>query len=327
MQFLKRHFFAIGFGVVLIAGIGILLWSGVGDNNTLAQIPADQIKFNGARSYGHLVDICKIGPRVSGTVGMQKQQELLIEHFKGLGGTVVEQKFRGRNPSTGKEVPLTNLIVQWHPDKKKRIVLACHYDTRPFPDQDKTNPRGTFIGANDGASGVALLMELGRYMPELRSNYGVDFVFFDAEELVYDNDRDPYFLGSEYFARQYRAEPPPYRYHAGIVLDMVADKELHLFQEKGSLRLARGIVKDVWNVARALGVKEFIHRSRYDIRDDHLALNTIAGIRTIDIIDFDYPRPGGPNYWHTTQDVPENCSGESLEKVGKVVHAWLMYLK
>lgn len=326
MEFINRYRYAFGLALAIMAGLAILAWSGLGDSNGIAQIPPERIKFDGDRSYAHLVDICKIGGRVSGSPGMAKQQKMIIDHFKALGGKVIEQDFTGRNPSTGARVNLKNIIVQWFPDRKERILIGCHYDTRPFPDQDPLNPRGVFVGANDGASGVALMMELGRYMPDLRSRYGVDFVFFDAEELVY-KDGDPYFLGSEYFAKQYRATPPPYSYKAGIIVDMVADRELHIFQEKASLRLARGVVKDVWQIARALRIEEFVHRSRHNIRDDHLALNTIAGIPTIDIIDFDYPRPGGPNYWHTMQDIPENCSGESLEKVGKVVHAWLIYLR
>ena len=284
--------------------------------------------FNGARSYGYLKQICALGRRPSGSPGMAKQRELLIAHFARSGGKVLEQKFTARHPETGAEVPLSNLVVHWHPQRRDRILLCAHYDTRPFPDEDRRNRKGVFIGANDGASGVALLAELAHLMPGLKSHYGVDFVLFDAEEFIFDaqRDRDLYFLGSTYFAKWYREEPPEkYRYCFAVLLDMVADKELKIFQEKNSLRYAAPVVKSIWRTARKLKMREFVHRSRHEISDDHLPLNKIARIPTCDIIDFDYPRIGSRrnSFWHTTKDRPEACSGESLAKVGTVVYQWL----
>ena len=119
---------------------------------------------DGARAYRYLQQICAIGPRISGSPGMQQQQEMLRAHFEQLGGKVTLQKFQAANPLGGANVPLANMIVEWHPERKERILLCAHYDTRPLPDQDP-NPvqrrTGVFIGANDGASGVAVLMELG----------------------------------------------------------------------------------------------------------------------------------------------------------------------
>ena len=139
------------------------------------------------RAYRYLEELCALGPRPSGSPAMQKQQELLVEHFKKLGGQVSLQEFRAKNPLGG-TVDMANIIVQWHPERKNRILLAAHYDTRPLPDRDP-NPiartQGTFVGASDGASGTAALMELAHLMPGLESKYGVDFVLFDGEELVY----------------------------------------------------------------------------------------------------------------------------------------------
>jgi len=286
----------------------------------------DEIPFNGERSYGHLKAICALGPRVSGTPAMTAQQKMITDHFTALGAKVIRQEFQVRHPETGEPVNMANLIVQWHADRRQRILLCAHYDTRPFPDRDTTNPRGVFLGANDGASGVALLMELGRSMPDLRSPYGVDFVFFDCEEFIFRENPDGYFIGSDYFAADYVKSPPEHRYVAGVLLDMVADASLQLYWERNSLAYAPAVCRDMWDVARSIGVKEFIHRPRHTVRDDHLGLNRVAKIPTIDIIDFDYPRPG-KNYWHTTADTPENCSADSLEKVGKVVHEWLRRLK
>ena len=146
----------------------------------------DTLPFDGRRSYAHLKEICALGPRFSGSPGMVKQQELLEKHFRELGAKVDRQRFRVRHPLSGDPVDMSNLIIQWHPDRQDRILLCAHYDTRPFPDRDPDprRRRGTFLGANDGASGVALLMELGRLMPQLKSRWGVDFVLFDGEELV-----------------------------------------------------------------------------------------------------------------------------------------------
>ena len=287
-----------------------------------SQLTLDEIPFNGERAYEYLKAVCAIGPRVSGSEGMARQQKLLEAHFSKLGGQVSYQKFRVRHPLTGEPVPMANLLVRWHPERRERILLCAHYDTRPLPDRDP-NPRlrreGVFIGANDGGSGVALLMEMAHEIGDLQTKYGVDFCLFDGEELVYDSDRDPYFLGSEWFARQYVARPQGFTYRWGVLLDMVGDADLQLYQEKNSMYWpdTRPLVIDIWNTAERLGVKEFIPRRKHEIRDDHIKLHNIGGIPCCDIIDFDYP------HWHTTGDTVDKCSALSLAKVGWVVTEWL----
>ncbi len=284
------------------------------------------------RTFEYLQAICDIGPRVAGTPGMAKQQELITKHFEKLGAKVSLQEFTGRHPQTGMMVKMANQIVEWHPEKKERILLCCHHDTRPFPDREP-NPnkrKDPFIGANDGGSGVAMLMELGNHMAGLRCKYGVDFVFFDGEELVYDDARsDPYFLGSEYFARTYVSQPPGHKYKWGVLFDMIGDKQLNMYREVNSMEWpdTRPLVLDIWKTAGSLGVKEFVNVTRHEIRDDHLALRNIGKIPTCDLIDFEYPTSHGPNYWHTTQDIPANCSGDSMAKVGYVMYTWLQQVK
>jgi hypothetical protein len=131
-----------------------------------SQLALEQIPFNGQRAYDNLVAICDLGPRISGSPGMLAQQEMLIDHFQKLGGKVNLQRFRVRHPRDGSEVRMANLLVRWHPDRKERILVCAHYDTRPYPDRDPNDPRGVFIGANDGASGPALLMELALHVRE-----------------------------------------------------------------------------------------------------------------------------------------------------------------
>lgn len=294
-----------------------------GDESALLAQPRkidrlDQIPFDGQSAYGYLNEVCKLGPRVSGSPGMTLQQTMLVEHFEKLGAKVTRQTFQVRHPLDGSPVTMTNLIVTWHPERKARVLLGVHYDTRPFPDRDPQDPRGTFLGANDGGSGVAVLMELGKHMPKLSGRLGVDFVLFDGEELVFSETTDQYFLGSKHFAREYvTRKPQEFRYLSGVVLDMVGDANLELYWEGNSVQLARPLAEQIWRRAETLGVTNFVRRMGHTVNDDHMPLNQIARIPSIDIIDFDYP------YWHTTQDVPANCSALSLAKVGWVVLEWL----
>ncbi len=283
-----------------------------------------QPTFDGESAFEILKAVCEIGPRVSGSTGMKQQQEMLTKHFTELGAQVYLQEFNVRHPETGQLVQLGNLAVRFHPERKKRLLICCHYDTRPFPDLDKQNPRGVFLGANDGASGVALLHELGKHMPDLEGKFGVDFVFFDGEEFVFVYRRDPMFLGSTYFANQYAAGQWPAKYTYGVLVDMIGDKSLQIGYEGNSLSFAPRLTRSIWGVAQRLGVKEFSPVENHKIRDDHLPLNSIARIQTCDIIDFDYPTPESKNaFWHTEQDIVENCSADSLTKVGWVLLEWL----
>jgi len=283
-----------------------------GDESQPAAAPAP----DGERAYGYLKAICRIGRRPSDSEGMARQQKLIVEHFSKLGAKVAFQPFDARHPLDGTPVRMSNIVVSWHPESRDRVLVACHYDTRPFPDADPRNPRGTFIGANDGASGVALLMELGHHLQAIKPACGVDFVFFDGEEFVF-RDRGEYFLGSEHFARKYRDEPPAHRYRCGVVIDMIGDRRLNIYLEKGSMKLAPRVTRSLWQSAQALQIEEFIPEEKHEVNDDHLPLNKVAGIPTCDVIDFDY------HAWHTTNDVPTQCSADSLEKVGRVLLHWL----
>jgi hypothetical protein len=277
-------------------------------------------KVDAERAFGYLTKICDIGPRISGSQGMERQQQLIAEHFAKLKAQVRFQSFDAPHPQSRTPVKMNNIIVTWDREAQERVLIACHYDTRPRADRDKNSQlalRGGFLGANDGASGVALLMEMGHHLRKIKPTYGVDFVFFDGEELVYDNATDPYFLGSEHFSRDYHDNPPAYNYVYGVVVDMIGDKDLQLYQERNSLHYAPDLTRSIWKTARQLGVSEFVARAKHDVRDDHLALNEFAGIPACDIIDFDY------DHWHTMKDVPAACSGASLAKVARVLLAWL----
>lgn len=286
----------------------------------LAEAPTNPV--DGERSYGYLKQLCDIGPRPSGSDAMREQQKLIVTHFHPLADEVKTQAFLAKNPLGGPKVRITNLIMRWNPEAEERLLVCAHYDTRPLPDRDPSpaaRRNGVFLGANDGASGAALLMELAHHAQQFQGPLGVDFVLFDGEELVY-RESDSYFLGSTGFARQYKKNKHPggkYRY--GVLLDMVGDADLQIHQERYSAgwKDTRPLVHDIWAIAGRLGVKEFVPRTKHSVLDDHVPLHRIAKIPVCDLIDFDYP------HWHTEADAPRNCSGESLAKVGWVVLEWL----
>jgi hypothetical protein len=307
-------------GCVALAGTLVALVVTMGSTGSSSARAAPG-PLDARRAYGYLVEICRLGPRPSGSRGMEQQQRLIAEHFEKHGGQVQFQTFDAAHPLDGSPVRMSNIIVSWHPESRERVLLACHYDTRPFPDEDRLNPRGIFLGANDGASGVALFMELAHHLPQLKSGYGVDLVLFDAEELIFGREGE-YFLGSRHFATEYLTNPPAHRYVYGVLVDMIGDRSLNIYKELNSVKFAPDLLDSIWDTARRLGVREFIDRRRHEVQDDHLPLNQIARIPTIDIIDFDYGPPRDP-YWHTMQDVPQKCSGESLAKVGYVLLTWL----
>ncbi len=280
------------------------------------------IAFDGARAMQYLRSLCAIGPRISGSEGMKKQQEMIVKHFEAHGAKVALQKFEGKQPSRKEAVPMVNIIVSWNPDAKRRIIFCGHYDTRPIADQEprERDWHKPFLSANDGTSTVAFLMELANHMKDAKTQVGVDFVIFDGEEFMYDPKRDKFFLGSDYFADQYKKNKPEHKYIAAVLLDLFAHKDATFKVELNSWFQAAEVVESVWGEAKTQGVKSFILEQGLEIQDDHLALNK-AGIPAIDLIDFDYV------HWHKLTDLPEHCSGDKMAEVAKVLTAWMQRLK
>jgi glutaminyl-peptide cyclotransferase len=289
---------------------------------------AKPVKFDGDRALKYLKQLCDIGPRISASAGMKKQQEMVEKHFKDLGATVTRQEFKVRQRSRKTDTEMVNLVISWNPDKPRRVILCSHYDTRPIADQEpnRTNWNKPFISANDGTSGVAFLMELGHHLKDLKSEFGVDFVLFDGEEYVFETNAlgggDKYFFGSEHFASEYlkTKDRRKYRYDAGLLLDLCAGHDAQLKVELFSLESAPKLVEQVWGVAKTVGAKSFKFERGYEIQDDHLALNR-AGIPTIDLIDFDYP------HWHKLTDTPDKISGDQMAEVSTVITVWLQKIK
>jgi hypothetical protein len=280
------------------------------------------VAFDGKRAMGYLEAICKIGPRMSGTDGMKRQQDLVEKHFKDLGAKVTYQKFTARQRSNNKPVEMANMIISYHPDRTRRAILCSHYDTRPIADQEP-NPRrwhDPFVSANDGGSGVAMLMEMGHHVKDLKTSVGIDFVLFDGEEYVFDKN-DTYFFGSMHFAKEYAKVRRKITYTGAILFDMIAGKGATFPVEQNSWTWASKLVREVWGIAKEQGCNAFEDGfSKYAVEDDHKPLNR-AGIPAIDIIDFDYP------HWHRLSDLPKNCSSAPMEQVAKVCSVWLQRTK
>ncbi len=286
--------------------------------------PVKPVAFDPKRSMDYLEALCKIGPRISGSDGMKKQQEMLEKHFKDRGGKITWQRFTAaqRSDPRRRKVEMANLIVSWHPENERRVILCSHYDTRPIADQERDGRdwHKPFLSANDGGSGVALLMELANHMKDTKTNLGVDFVFFDGEEYVFERD-DEYFFGSKHFGHEYRKSRGKPYYGAAILLDMVGGKKPHFPVDPYSWEHASTLVRTIWGIAGELKCSAFDSESiGASMLDDHVPLNQ-NGIPAIDIIDSKYP------HWHTLADKPENCSGESMEQVAKVLSVWLQRVK
>lgn len=266
--------------------------------------------FDGQAAYNELLKQCSFGPRNPGSEGHRACGEHLAGRLREWTDQVVEQRFSYRDSATGDSFQLANYIGVVNPKQGKRVMLAAHWDTRPRADQDPdpANREKPILGANDGASGVAVLLELARMFKRERPAVGVDIVFFDGEDYGQEGELEKYFLGSQYFARNLG----PYRPEYGILLDMVGDKDLSIPLEANSLRAAPQVMEKIWKAARLLKVPAFRQAQGPAVADDHVPL-LMAGIPVVDLIDFDYPP------WHTLGDIPEATSPASLEAVGRVV--------
>lgn len=272
--------------------------------------------FDKAKAWEHLVKQCNFGVRMPGTKSYEFTKLYLVEEMKKSCENVRLQPFTHTWSTTNERVAMANIIGEqnWK-DAKTRILLLAHWDTRPTSDMDANpdNYRRPILGANDGASGVAVLLELMRAVKgKLPKDVGVMYLLTDGEDL--GPELNEMFLGAKYFAKNMPSPKPDY----GILLDMIGDKNLRIPMEPNSLRYAPTLLREFYLNASKAGLKEtFPMNYGPIIEDDHIPLNE-AGLPTIDLIDFDY------DYWHTQKDTPDKCSADSLGKVGMALESWLM---
>jgi len=264
--------------------------------------------FDEKRAFADLATQVGFGPRVPGTAAHERCRDFLVAQFKAAGAVPMVQAF----PDTvyGQSYAFSNVRARFGPATGTWIVIGAHWDSRPFADQDPdTAKRRTPIpGANDGASGVAVLLELARGFAASPPPVGVELVCFDGEDLGKASDPGGFCRGSRYYARGL-AHPLP---SLAIVLDMVGDKNLDLYYEQNSQQAAPNLVARLWAGAARVGAKGFIPQPRFSVYDDHTPFLE-AGIPGIDVIDFDYPA------WHTTHDDLDHVSAASLGQVGRTV--------
>jgi hypothetical protein len=267
--------------------------------------------FDADRAWAHLVKQCDYGPRVPGSPARDSVTFYLTRTMVGYGAEVSTQRFEVKDPYADRIIPMANVIGNFYPERERRVLLAAHYDSRPWADQEEDDSLKTVpvMGANDGASGVAVLLEIarliGRYDP---GDIGVDLIFFDGEDYGKEQDLDYYLLGSKYFV----SVRPDYRPVCGILLDMVASEESIFAKEGYSRTHAPRLTEEIFARAARLGLDIFDPIDAGPIYDDHVPF-LMAGIEMINIFGFEYP------HWHTVRDVPANCSPEIMAQVGTLV--------
>lgn len=279
--------------------------------------------FSGQNAFDYVARQVSFGPRDPNSPGAQRTLAFLVDELKKYAANVRTQEFTHEGYK-GEKLNLTNVIASFNPDAGTRVLFCAHWDTRPRADHDRDSASQDepILGANDAGSGVGVLLELARVLNENPPPIGVDIVLFDGEDYG-DSDVDElnqYFLGSRYFSSHL---PPDYRPAFGVLLDIVGDIDAEFAKEGHSMQYASGVVNLLWQAAADLGLTHFKQRLGDSVQDDHLMLNEIAGIPTIDIIDAELvgnksisPRR---RYWHTHDDTMKNIGVKPLEEVGRLL--------
>jgi len=288
-----------------LAGIGILLvivavWYGLAFFGS-PESPQVQENFDGQRALSAVETQVAFGPRTPGSSGHAQVQEWMRGELSAAG-------WETRIQSTERLGHPVQNVIAYRGEETPQIILGAHYDTRMLADNDPDPGKRSepVPGANDGASGVAVLLELARVLPQ--DSIPVWLVFFDAE----DNGRIEgwdWILGSQAFVEELDFQPA-----AAVIVDMIGDADQNIYKERNS---NQELVEEIWNVASELGYEDsFIPEPKYSMFDDHTPFLQ-AGIPAVDIIDFDYP------YWHTTGDTSDKVSAQSLETVGRTLQEWI----
>lgn len=281
--------------------------------------------FNADTCYTYIEKQLSFGPRVPNTEAHKATAAWLTATLKRFTPHVVVQPARLR-AFDGTILNAQNIIASFNPDKHSRILLCAHWDSRPFADHDPdpANHQKPVPAANDGGSGVAVLLEMARQMQQSNPEIGVDIVLFDAEDYgepqaLQGTTEDSWALGSQYWSKN--PHVPGYTARFGILLDMVGAANATFTMEGSSMYYAPNIMRKVWNVAARLGYDTyFLNRKSGPITDDHVYVNENLRIPTIDIIDYDPDREKGFfDQWHTIDDTLEHISKETLKAVGQTV--------
>jgi len=293
--------------VVLVVALGCQAKAGGGSAGS------NHVEFSGTTAMKYVEQQMAFGPRIPNTPGHVKMGDWLLRELHTRADTVIVQSFQQKT-SKGQTLQLRNFFARFRPQATDRILFVAHWDTRPFADKSANlgQQRLPVPGANDGASGVAVLLGVADALKARPATIGVDLLFVDGEDYGDFADSTETLLGARYFAHHL---PPGYTTLFAVVFDMVGDRDLQIFQEGYSVQNAPEVVQRVWQTAERLGYGSvFVKRVNQTLTDDHVPLQQ-AGIRAIDVIDFDFP------YHHTTEDTIDKVSAESLQIVGNVAVA------
>ncbi len=273
---------------------------------------SNSLIFDGNKAFQYLEEQCKIGPRHPGSDGHAKLIKYLQNYFLPISDTIEVYKDSINHPVSNKRIEITNLLIRHNVNAIERYLFMAHFDTRDRADKDQNpnNLNNPIIGANDGASGVALLMELSNYLNNNPLNkVGIDILLVDAEDMGRSGYKEEWGLGTQSFVKNYKGALPKY----AICVDMIADKNPIFKIEGFSYKYAKDLVYEIWGLANDLGYKEFVWQLTGSIYDDHYYYYQGTQVPSIDIIDFDY------EHWHTIDDSVENCSPKGLHIVGNVL--------
>jgi hypothetical protein len=273
-------------------------------------------EFDGAAGLRYIEQQMAFGPRIPGTAGHENMGDWLDSTLRAQADTVVVQDWNHVSLK-GDTLRMRNFIARFNPTMPRRILYLAHWDTRPASGPDSALDFSRPVpGANDGGSGVALLLGVADRLKAQPPEVGVDLLFVDGEDYGIFKDSVDVLIGSTYYSKNMVAGPRP---EFAVLFDMVADRELKIFMESNSSIGAPQVVDRVWTTAEALGYTAYFdRRARHTLMDDHIPLQR-AGIRAIDVVDFDY----GPDHawWHSPDDTIDKVSAESLRIVGDVAVA------
>lgn len=290
-----------------------------------ANISTTVLTFDGDSAYTYVANQVEFGPRVPNSQAHKDCGNYLINELTRFGAKLFVQETT-LTAYNGDLLDARNIIGSYNPENNKRILLFAHWDSRPYADEDPdpANHHTPIDGADDGASGVGVLLEIARHLNQNNPGVGIDIIFFDAEDygepaFSKTGKQDTWCLGSQFWAKNPHIKN--YRADYGILLDMVGSKDATFLKEGYSMKYAAPIVEKVWNKALDLGYgRYFINAVGATITDDHIYVKQGRGIPCIDIINLkDGTRNGFGSYWHTVNDTMENIDPETLKAVGQTV--------
>ncbi len=270
-------------------------------------------EFDGPSAFRYLETQVGFGPRVPGTEAHRRMDAWLDSLLRQRADTLIVQRWKHVTVK-GDTLPLVNFLARYQPAAQKRILLLAHWDSRPHADGPNSRDSSAAVpGANDGGSGVALLLGVTDVLERTPPGVGVDLLLVDGEDYGdFTATPQDVLIGSKYYAAN---QPPGPKPIYAVLFDLIADKDLQIYQEGNSLVGAPEVVSLVWDTAKELGLGgTFISSPRHTLIDDHLELQK-AGLRAIDVVDFDYP------YWHTPDDTVDKVSAQSLQIVGDLAIA------